>query len=42
MKYNLQDTREYKDIDYPAEIKAQEIIKKNENVDIIETCNNYR
>ena len=28
MKYNLQDTREYKDIGYPAEIKAQEIIKK--------------
>ena len=41
MKYNLQDTREYKDIGYPAEIKAREIIKNNENVEIIETCNNY-
>ena len=41
MKYNLQDTTEYKDIGYPAEIKAPEIIKNNENVEIIETCNNY-
>ena len=40
MKYNLQDTREYKDIGYPAEIKAQEIIKKMNysKADIIKLC----
>ena len=37
--YNLPDTPEYKaGVEY--EIKAQNMIKKCENVDIIETCNN--
>ena len=37
--YNLQDTAEYKK-GLTYEIKAQNIIKQFEKVDIIETCDN--
>ena len=39
MVYNLHETKEYKK-GFPYEIKAQNIIKQKEQVDIIETCNN--
>ena len=40
MSYKVEDNWEYKMIGQPMEIKAQNVIKKAYNVDIIETCNN--
>jgi hypothetical protein len=42
MAYDLKETTQYKDIGHPAEILAQEIIKNMLNVNIIETCDDYK
>lgn len=40
--FNLKETNEYKNIGHPAELLAQEIIKKYYKVNIAESCSNYK